>query len=274
MSTQAGATRQALTKSLIENFEIPLPPIAEQKRIVGILSDRLAAVDQARQATEAQLEAAQALPAAYLRQIFNKVETNFSDYRFRLKQVCEAIVDCEHKTAPTQEEGIPMVRTANIRNGIIDFTNSRRVSEETYTKWTARLEPKANDLILAREAPIGEVGIIPVDQRACLGQRTVLIRADHQKAVAKYIMYFLLTPNSKEEMFRLSGGSLVPHLNMSDIRGFQITLPPYEVQQQIAEKLDAKAQDTTSLYQSLQDQLDTINALPAAFLRQAFNGEL
>jgi len=75
-----------------------------------------------------------------------------------LSEVCEAIVDCEHKTAPTQPWGIPSIRTTNIKNGRIDFKNANRVSEEVYKKWTARLEPQPGDLVLAREAPVGEVG--------------------------------------------------------------------------------------------------------------------
>ena len=52
-------------------MKILLPPLPEQKRIVGILSDRLSTIDKARAATEAQLQAINALPAALLRQAFN-----------------------------------------------------------------------------------------------------------------------------------------------------------------------------------------------------------
>lgn len=43
---QVGATRQALTKGMIEQFEIPLPPLAEQKRIVTKVNELMALVDQ------------------------------------------------------------------------------------------------------------------------------------------------------------------------------------------------------------------------------------
>ena len=74
LDTEVGATRQALTKTSIEDFKIPLPPLPEQKRIVGIVSDRLSTIDKARAATEAQLKTAKALPAAYLRQVFDSPE--------------------------------------------------------------------------------------------------------------------------------------------------------------------------------------------------------
>ena len=71
LDTQAGATRQALTKALIEGFEIPLPPLSEQRRIAGILREQMAAVERARAAAEAELEAIEALPAALLRRAFS-----------------------------------------------------------------------------------------------------------------------------------------------------------------------------------------------------------
>jgi len=60
-----------LNRDDVYRIEIPLPPLPEQKRIAAILKDQLAAVERARAATEAQLEAAQVLPATLLRRAFN-----------------------------------------------------------------------------------------------------------------------------------------------------------------------------------------------------------
>ena len=95
-----------------------------------------------------------------------------------LNDYCELIVDCEHKTAPTQDTGFPSIRTPNIGKGRLLLEGVNRVSEETYKLWTQRAIPQTNDLILAREAPVGNVAIIPDGQQVCLGQRTVLIRPD------------------------------------------------------------------------------------------------
>jgi type I restriction enzyme, S subunit len=110
-----------------------------------------------------------------------------------LNNICLNITDCEHKTAPIQDEGISSIRTTDIKNGVIDFKGSNKVSEETYTKWTQRVEPQSYDLILAREAPVGQVGMIPKGYRACLGQRTVLIRPNQQKVYPVYLLYLLLS---------------------------------------------------------------------------------
>ncbi len=173
-----------------------------------------------------------------------------------LSELCDAIVDCEHKTANTQSSGIPSIRTTNIKNGRIDFKNANRVSFAVYKEWTARLEPQPNDLILAREAPVGEVGIIPFNQKACLGQRTVLIRPNQQRIYPKYLLYLLLTPEMRYEMNRRAEGSTVPHLNMLDIRNLAIPkLPPLPEQKAIAHilgTLDDKMELNQQMNQTLE----------------------
>ena len=150
----------------------------------------------------------------------------FLDGSVRLRDISEAIVDCEHKTAPIETLGIPSIRTTDIKNGYIDLQYANKVSKATYQEWTKRMEPRPGDLILSREAPVGEVGIIPEGAKVCLGQRTVLIRADREKVSPRYLLYLLLTREMKHEMTCRAEGSVVPHLNMSDIRDLKIPIPP------------------------------------------------
>jgi len=152
-----------------------------------------------------------------------------------LSDISEFIVDCEHKTAPIVEYGIPSVRTTDLKNGRIVLESCNRVSVETYKEWTSRLEPQPDDIILSREAPVGEVGIVPPNAKLCLGQRTVLIRLKKDQIVPRFLLYLFLTDEMRHELISRSEGSVVPHLNMSDIRSFPLPdLPPLPTQHAIA----------------------------------------
>lgn len=157
-----------------------------------------------------------------------------------LKEVCELVIDCEHKTAPTQETGYPSIRTPNIGRGRLILDNVNRVSEETYRAWTQRATPQAGDLILAREAPIGNVAIVPENLRVCLGQRTVLIRPDQNKIDNEFLVYLLLGDEIQGRIHSLSNGATVHHLNMKDIRTLELPkLPSLPIQRRIAGILSA-----------------------------------
>ena len=96
-------------------------------------------------------------------------QAEFLDSSVKLRDISAAIVDCEHKTAPIEALGIPSIRTTDIKNGYIDLQNANKVSKATYREWTKQMEPCPGDLILSREAPVGEVGIIPEGAKVCLG---------------------------------------------------------------------------------------------------------
>jgi type I restriction enzyme S subunit len=63
--------QSAVKTDRLLNLEIPLPPLAEQRRIAAVLREQMAAVEKARAAAQAELAAINALPAALLRRAFN-----------------------------------------------------------------------------------------------------------------------------------------------------------------------------------------------------------
>lgn len=158
-----------------------------------------------------------------------------------LSQVCFQIVDCEHKTAPTDAAGThPLVRTPDIAVGRLLLDQAERISESTYRDWTKRAVPQPGDLILAREAPVGNVGIIPPGAAPALGQRTVLIRPDPSQVDAHYLNYLISSPGIRAWMDGVSAGATVPHLNVADIRALPLPeLPPLPTQRKIAAILSA-----------------------------------
>lgn len=139
-----------------------------------------------------------------------------------LNDACEFIVDCLHATAPTESGGYPLIRTPNIGKGRLDLTDVFRVSEDTYMTWTKRAVPEPGDLILAREAPAGNVAIIKEGQAVCLGQRTVHLRPDRSKVDPDFLCYFLLAPPQQGKLLARETGATAKHVNMKDIRRLEL----------------------------------------------------
>ncbi len=77
-----------------------------------------------------------------------------------LSDITEFIIDTKHKTPKFIDEGYPCIRTPNIGMGYFILDNVKRVSEESFDEWNTRAVPSENDLILAREAPVGNVARI------------------------------------------------------------------------------------------------------------------
>ena len=232
-----GNAQPNISQTKIRNTQIPIPPLPEQKAIVRILDQAFAAIDQAQANIQRNIENAEELLDSVSQTLFeSSIE---GDYLWTLNDICELIVDCEHKTAPTQETGYPSIRTPNIGYGELILEDVNRVSEEVYKKWTRRAIPQPGDLILAREAPAGNIAVIPKDTYVCLGQRTVLIRPQRDKLNPKYLAYLILSRNVQKRLLSHSQGATVGHINMRDIRGFKFSeLPSLEEQKKMVENIE------------------------------------
>ena len=157
----------------------------------------------------------------------------------RLEDACELIVDCPHSTARDEGKGFPLIRTPNIGRGRFLLENVHRVSESVYNKRNARAVPKDDDIILAREAPAGNVAIIKNGVKMCLGQRTVLLRPNKEVVNPDFLTYFLLAPEQQYGLLGTANGATVAHVNIPTIRNLKIKLPPLKTQERIGKILSA-----------------------------------
>ena len=78
-----------------------------------------------------------------------------------LGSLCELVVDCPHSTPKWTDEGIIVLRNQNIRNGVLDLSTPSYTNEEDYQKRIKRAVPQVGDIVFTREAPMGEVCMIP-----------------------------------------------------------------------------------------------------------------
>lgn len=274
-SVAVGATVKSLRRRHFENLPVPFPPLPEQHRIVAILDEAFDGIAKARANAEQNLQNARALFESHLQSVFTQRGEGWVEHRRPLADLCDLIVDCEHKTAPTQDEGIPSIRTPNIGKGRLLLDGVYRVSEATYREWTRRAEPLPGDLILAREAPAGNVAVIPENLKVCLGQRTVLIRPNLKVFEPEFLALTLLLPHMQRKLLAHSRGATVQHVNMKDIRALDVgAIPSLSIQREIvsiAQKSSDETQRLESLYQS---KLDALDELKQSLLHQAFSGQL
>jgi type I restriction enzyme S subunit len=270
-----GTTIPSLVKTDLLQIQIPVPPLPEQQRIVALLDQAFDGIATAKVNAAKNLQNARALFESHLQSVFTQRGEGWVENKKPLADLCELIVDCEHKTAPTQEEGIPSIRTPNIGKGKLLLDGVYRVSEETYREWTRRAEPLSGDLILAREAPAGNVSVIPENLKVCLGQRTVLIRPNRNVLEPEFLALMLLQPRMQQKLLAHSRGATVQHVNMKDIRALNVgTIPPLLVQREIVSVVGKASQESERLESLYQRKLAALDELKKSLLHQAFSGRL
>ncbi|TNC84175.1 MAG: restriction endonuclease subunit S [Thalassolituus sp.] len=157
--------------------------------------------------------------------------------RVLISDVCDLIVDCVNKTAPVVEFETPfkMLRTPNVKGGRVSTDDCRYVTAETFEKWTRRSTVLRDDVLLTREAPLGEVGIVKSDESLFLGQRLMQYRANKEVLNPDFLAYSFLSPDLQHQ-FRMheGSGSVVSHIRVGDCSKFELNIPPIDVQEKIA----------------------------------------
>jgi len=150
------------------------------------------------------------------------------------------VVDCVHRTAPTVDGPTPykMIRTTNVRNGRVDVDNVRYVTEETFATWNRRATPKPGDVLLTREAPVGEVGVLRSADQVFLGQRLMLYRPDPSRVTSEYLLAAFSSSLMRAQFDRNGSGSTVKHLPLPACQSFEVPLPPLHRQQEFARRVD------------------------------------
>lgn len=263
----AGATVKNLNIDLVKSVTIPLPPLAEQKRIAGIL-DAADALRAKRRESLAQLDSL--LQSTFLTLFGDPVSNPMGWDRCLLDQGCERIVDCPHSTPSWTTSGVICLRTSNLGYGEWDWTDTRYVTEEDYLIRTKRSEIAPGDLILSREGTVGVLAMVKDGMRICMGQRLVQVRPARSHFEPQYLLHILLHDLSPSRLGNLMAGSTSKHLNVKDLRSLPIPLPPLPLQRRFAAIVESVERQKARQRAHLAE----LDALFAALQHRAFRGEL
>jgi type I restriction enzyme S subunit len=262
--------QQRVPESFLANLEMPLPPLAEQERIAAILKKQMTAVERAWGAARAQREIARALPAACLREAF-PVPTGALPQGWRwveLGEICGLVNGDAYKESDWSSSGTPIIRIQNLNDRSKPF-NYWRGSPE------GRVRVDSGDLLLAWSGTPGTSFGAHIWDRgpALLNQHIFRVDLDLRVLHPEWLLY-ALNHQLDELISKAHGGVGLRHVTRKEVDSLSLPLPPIEQQRLLASALRGNIMLGETLRAGLEAQLDQINALPAAFLRKAFQGEL
>lgn len=180
-----------------------------------------------------------------------------SEFR-TIRELCSVVVDCPHSTPKWTTSGKIVVRNNNIKHGRIDLSSPSYTDEEHFAQRIKRAKPQPGDIIITREAPIGDVGMIPENTECCLGQRMVLLRADQSVCDNFYLLYSLQSLYVQHQISWSEGtGTTVSNLRIPHLEQIQIPYLPIGQQMKISSvlrSLEEKIENNRKLNDNLEQQ--------------------
>lgn len=145
-----------------------------------------------------------------------------------LEQCLDALIDYRGKTPEKTAFGIPLVTAKVIKGGRIEEP-TEFIAVDAYDAWMRRGIPRAGDVVLTTEAPLGEVAQLG-NERVALAQRVVTLRGKAGVLDNTFLRYLLQTEEMQSQLASRATGTTVLGIKQSELRKVEIPLPPIGLQ--------------------------------------------
>ncbi len=256
-SSQAGVYLGKLKK-----VEIPLPPLADQRRIAEVL-DRAEELRAKRRAALSQLDTlTQSIFFDLLREAGQSVAT------VSIEDGMEAIIDYRGKSPTKTAVGVPLVTARVVKGGELLEPNEF-IAEKDYDAWMRRGFPNPGDVLFTTEAPLGEVAQLD-GRKVALAQRLLVLRGKPSLLDNTFLKHALTAQEVKKQIDARATGSTVRGIRQRELRKVMIPVPPFALQRDFARRVTA----VEKLRAAHRASLAELNALFAMLQDRAFRGEL
>ena len=249
-----------VTRYMLDEIEILLPPLPEQQRIVSILDEAFAAIAKAKANAEQNLKNAKELFESYLQGVFEEKGEGWEE-----KKLGEVVI---YDKKQSLHKGLPYVGLEHIESnsgrflGCLDaqvVKSSTFYFDEQHVLY-GRLRPYLNKVLLPNFRGHCSTEIFPI--KVC----KLLTR--------EFLFYWLISMTTVNKIDATWTGARMPRANMNQVLEFDFSFPSVKEQQIIVSQLDALRAETQKLEAIYKKKLADLEELKKSVLQKAFGGEL
>ena len=268
-----------ITKEKLNEFTLPVPPLAEQQRIVGLLDEAFEGLATAKANAEKNLQNARALFESHLQSVFTKRGPGWVENK--LKPITTKIGSGATPRGGGEsykDEGISLIRSLNVHD--LGFKYAKLAFlDDAQAEELSNVEVQSRDVLLnITGASVARCAIVPEDVLpARVNQHVSIIRPVAEKLDADFLHYLLISKPYKDQLLKTGeeGGSTRQAITKAQIQEFTVEYPStLKEQKSIVAKLDTILAETQRLARLYEQKLALLTALKKSLLHQAFTGEL
>ena len=248
----------------ILDFNFPLPPLAEQQRIVAKLDAAFAEINRAIELEREKVRQAECLLKNSIREKSLAVMQQYGSKP--LDELCDLQNGFAFKSTKFRDDGMPVLRISNIQEGTITTDKLVYASQDDYSENLKRYIVKKEALLLAMSgATTGKVGINRSEQNFYLNQRVGMLTP--KSTLDRDFLYFFLT-TKVEELLSISAGAAQPNLSAKQIKEIQLPNALLAQQRDFSSALNKLNTEIDSLLSIYKITLGNLDVLKAAILAQ------
>lgn len=258
-----------LSKDWIYNYNIPIPTLPEQQRIVSLVDEAFESIDQAKANAEKNLENAKELFKSYLQSVFETKGEGWEEKK--LEEIVELMYGFTEKSK--SEGDYRYIRITDIDSEGLLCPNGKVYVGKSEAHKIYML--KNNDLVMARTgASFGDVMLYEDIEPSIFA--SYLIRITFKEQIDnKLYWYFAKSPLYWDQARSLATGAAQPQFNGNAVKQVVFRYPKsINTQQEIIQQLDNLSDEIKQIEINYQSRIEMLDELRKSILEKAFNGEL
>ena len=281
-ATCTGARMPRAQMNDVLSFEIPVPPLAEQQRIVGLLDEAFEGLATAKANAEKNLQNARALFESHLQSVFTQRGPGWVEKKLGDETLLEIIDGDRGANYPNgsdfQDEGYCLfMNTKNVRPDGFEFESTMFITEEK-DRLLRKGKLKRDDVVLTTRGTIGNVGIysedVPFDNIR-INSGMLIFRPNKSALLPPFLFELFRSEIVKDQIRKQTTGAAQPQLPIKTLVNFTIPVPTKLTDQAaLVKMLRAFEPETQRLARLYEQKLALLTALKKSLLHQAFTGEL
>ena len=263
----SGANLPRLAPKQLASFQIPLPPLAEQKRIAGIL-DAADALRAKRREALAQLDTL--LQSTFLDMFGDPVTNPMGWEQCVVGDVVHAAKDGPHVSPTYAESGVPFLSTRHIKPGEVVWKDLKYIDQDEANRQWKKCKPEFGDILYSKGGTTGIAARVTTSEPFAVWVHVALLKLIVKKVHPIWIEAMLNSAYCYTQSQRYTHGIANRDLGLKRMIKIQMYLPPLAEQCGFAAIVESIEQQKASQRAHIAE-LDT---LFAALQSRAFRGDL
>ena len=265
-------TIPSLAKRDLLQIKMPVPPIMEQRRIVSRIEELFSKLDKGVETLQTIKQQLAVYRQAVLTEAFEGIENTVE-----LGSIA-SIVDPHpsHRTPVEVIGGVPYIGVGDIDyvHHVIDFSSSRKVSNDILQDHLSRYTLHDGDFIMGKIGTIGKPFIIALPQNYTLSANVILIQPNKKVVIPKYLFWQVSSSQITKQLLEGSTSTTQPAFGIKKARLLSIKICSLEEQNRIVQKIESHLSLCDDIGQSVTAALSQAEAMRQSILKQAFEGKL
>ena len=227
-----GTTRKKLTRAGMEKITLSIPTLSIQNKI----TDYLQKIESFISFRKHQLNSLKELNKS----LFSKYSKSQKTKILELGDICEFIKDGTHQTpiyVDNKKDSFKFLSSKDVSKGVINWDNTKYIAKELHKELQKKISPKKNDILLAKNGTTDIAALVDKDEVFDIYVSLAILRLKDGYH-PKYILGGINSVETNQQFKRSLKGIGVPNLHLSEIKKVKIPIPPIELQNKFAERIE------------------------------------